>query len=196
MYLYLSKIRVYFSSIRYHVLLSFILFSTSLLLGYLSPGITSFSFLEQFRELFGFTRDFSSIELLLFIFLNNSVKSFFVILLGTIFGFAPLAFITFNGFVIGFISYELTRYGGMMFIIAGFVPHGIVEIPVFILSTAIGFRMGHELVNRVRGEGNIRDEMIRGMHIYFSFILPLLFLAAVIEAFVTPAILSATGVLP
>ena len=179
----------YFHSLRYSFLLSLFLFLISVYAGYSLSERFPVSMLEMLREIFVGTEEWHPFLLMVFIFLNNSLKCFLVILLGFIFGIVPLLFVAINGFIVGLITFEVEKLIGLPFALAATLPHGVIEIPMVLLSSAIGIRIGYETVNKMRGKGSIKRELRRGIKFFALRILPLLLLAAIIEAFVTPLII-------
>jgi stage II sporulation protein M len=124
-------------------------------------------------------------RLFLFILINNTVKAFLVLILGLLFGVAPLFAVTSNGYVLGvaylYASAEL-GYGGALL---SLVPHGIFEIPAIILSSAYGLWLGMAVIDRIR-QGRRTDLGARVRHaviMYFKVILPLFVIAAFIETY-------------
>lgn len=180
----------YIYELRYFFLLTICLFFATLGLGYVLGEVLSSSVLEVLRQIFGGVGEVNPVWLMLFIFLNNSVKSFFAILLGVLFAIVPLSFVALNGFVLGVIVYEMVRLKGVLYAFVLLAPHGVIEIPVILFSSAIGARLGYELIKRIKGEGNVGDELNIGVRFFIRYILPLLLVAAIIEAFVTPLIAS------
>ena len=75
------------------------------------------------------------------------------------------------------------------FLAAFILPHGIFEIPAIILSTAVLLKLGAGLVASNKGK-SIGEAMLSSLadwaKIMLGVIIPLLFLAAAMEAFVTP----------
>ena len=178
--------KAYFHSIRYSFPLSICLFLISLCTGYSLSEQFPVGMLEMIREIFvGIEEWHSGLWLMILIFLNNSVKSLLVILFGFILGIVPLLFVAINGFIVGL----GVKLSGLPFALAATLPHGIIEIPMVLLSSAIGIRIGYEAVNKMRGEGSIERELRRGIKFFALRVLPLLLLAAIIEAFVTPLII-------
>jgi stage II sporulation protein M len=134
--------------------------------------------LEPFRTL-------TASRLFLFILVNNTVKAFLVMILGLLFGIAPLFAVTSNGYVLGvaylYASAEM-GYGGALL---SLVPHGIFEIPAIILSSAYGLWLGMAVVDRLR-QGKRTDLGARIRHavtMYFKIILPLFVIAAFVETY-------------
>jgi len=130
--------------------------------------------------------------LMVFIFSNNAFKSFMVIPLGVFLTLPPIIFIVFNGFVVGLMAYEaVKRLGelGFIYFAAAILPHGVFELPAVFLSAALGIRVGLAVIARFRGENGVFLAWRDGLKTYFSRVLPILFIAAIIEAFITPKIL-------
>lgn len=152
--------------------------------------------LDEVSELFDIIKDLSPIGIMLFIFFNNAIKSLIILMLGIGFGILPLLFIAYNGYIIGVVVYIVSGEYGFMYVLSAILPHGIIELPMVFISAAIGLKMGYLLFSSIKGQPvDIKTEFSRGMRFYFYRIMPLLFVAAVIETFVTPFVVAAvTGV--
>lgn len=140
--------------------------------------------------------EISPIEFFAFIFVNNSVKSLLIIPLGIIFAIPTFIFIFFNGFLIGVLGYSIgqTDQIGFATFFIGIMPHGIIELTAVFWSSALSLRVGWTVINKLRGKyADIKKEIVVSMRIFARKILPLLFLAALIEAFITPTIMNITG---
>lgn len=125
------------------------------------------------------------------IFLNNAFLSLLFLVLGLALGILPVLFIAFNGYVVGVIVYLIAQERGMFFILLGLLPHGILELPMVFLSAGIGLRLGYQVFSALIGKPTqIKSEFKEGLTFYFRWILPLLLVAAIIETFITPVILS------
>jgi stage II sporulation protein M len=107
--------------------------------------------------------------------------------LGIVGSFPPLFFTVLNGFFLGSFSYSVSMEQGIAFTLTALIPHGIIEVPTILLSSAAGMTLGYALINRLRGrEGNLRVEIAKAFRLFTSKIVPLLILAAVIEVTLTP----------
>jgi stage II sporulation protein M len=127
--------------------------------------------------------------LFLFIFVNNAGKAFFVILLGIIAGLPALLFIYINGLIIGLVLSFAVSAQGWQTALAATLPHGILEIPLIILAVALSMLVGWESIRRLfRRTSRVKDRLLFGIRAYAIIILPGLFLAALIETFITPLI--------
>jgi len=131
-----------------------------------------------------------SIVLALLIFINNAIKALGLIFLGILLGLPPLLFIGLNGFIVGGLGSALASSKGWTYVMAGFVPHGVIEIPVILLATALGLTVGMESLKwLVRRESRIKLQLSDSLKVYVRWILPGLAVAAIIEVFVTPLLI-------
>lgn len=188
-----TSFRVYIGELKPYIITSTSLFVLSMIAGYVAYGLIpefsagSLSGLEELAEML---QNLSAIEIMMFIFFNNAVKMLASVLLGPIFGIVPVAFVLLNGFVLGVFVHLVIVENGALFIIAGLAPHGIIEIPMLLISSAIGLKLGYEVFLIVIGKpANLKDEFMKGMQLFLFVLLPLIFIAALIETFITPLVI-------
>jgi stage II sporulation protein M len=125
----------------------------------------------------------------LFIFLNNAVKAFAVIALGTFFGIIPIFFIGINGLLIGLVSSVIMEKHGVGYLFAGTIPHGILEIPAFLMAASYGLVLGKKYYQKLKYGEPFKPHFLRAGGKMIRYILPLLAGASFIETFITMAIL-------
>lgn len=115
-------------------------------------------------------------ELFLLIFVLNSVSLFFNLVSG--FGIVlPIIFAILIGMNVGIIGY---KEGGIKaLLLMFFAPHALFELPAAWLSIALGIRLGLEMIAVNCGIKLIFSKIL---FIYLYVILPLLFLAALVES--------------
>lgn len=177
----------------YFLIITFVFFG-ALVVGYTSaanfPDMAN-TLMEGFSSRFAPLLAMSPIFIVLGIFLNNAFVSLLFLVLGLALGVLPVMFIAFNGYIVGVISNVVAQEKGPLFIFLALLPHGIVELPMVFLSAGIGLRLGHQVFSTLIGrDTEIKKEFKEGLRFYFHWILPLLFLAAIVETFITPLILS------
>lgn len=208
----------YLFSIKNYILIVTGLFIISLILGFLESAAnpeTSGDFIEAFKDL---AERIKAIEppllqlivLFLIIFLNNALKSLAVIILGAGFGIIPLFFVAINGQAIGTVVYIFTEEKGVPYVLAALLPHGIIEIPVILISAGIGVKIGYRAYLSLKEGGadfeqglpfaiwfylkkikmDLTPELKQGTGFYLRWLLPMLFLAAMVESSVTPLIIN------
>ncbi len=132
-----------------------------------------------------------------FIFANN-VRATLFVFLGGIVSFSVLGVLVFLlniglvGGVLGIV--KLMGYSPTLLFVGGLLPHGMFEIPALMLACAIVLRIGAVLVTPQLGKsmGQIALELLADWaKIFIGLVIPLLAVAAVIEAYITPMILAA-----
>lgn len=128
--------------------------------------------------------------LFLAIFFNNAIKSFFVIVLGTFFGIVPIYFTYVNGTILGIVFAYAGMHSKLPVAFAGILPHGVFELPALIISIAYGLWLGAAFLRRLRYKESFWPPFRSALQAYYRIVLPLLLIAALIEAFITPQILN------
>jgi stage II sporulation protein M len=127
--------------------------------------------------------------LFVWLFLNNLQACLLLFLGGATFGVLSLFILSMNGLIIGSIIELIREQQGPVFVLAAILPHGIFEIPSFILSGALGVLLAKSLYDEWTGTG---DAAVAAAHYglkFVMYVLPLVLLAAFVEAFITPQII-------
>lgn len=132
-----------------------------------------------------------------YIFVNNLRATFLVFLAG-LFSFSVLGMLVYLlnvGLIGGVLGiFKIIGFSPALLFAAGLLPHGIFEIPALMLATAVVLRMGAVLVTPQIGKSMgqiVLEQLADWLKIFLGVVVPLLALAALIEAYVTPSILSA-----
>ncbi len=99
-----------------------------------------------------------------------------LIILGLLMCGFPMFSAFINGGLLGWFAQE----EGLVVFLA-LSPHGIFEIPAFLFSASIGLRLGREVLKR-KGERHLKEVLGDGLRVFLLLILPLLFVAALIES--------------
>ena len=132
-------------------------------------------------------RNASPVTLTAIIFINNALKALLAFLFGIAFALPTLLFITVNGYLIGSLTSTMGAEMGMTNVILSLLPHGIIEIPAFLFTCALGISLGLESFRSLLfHQGNVKGQVLFGLKLYFRILLPAFLLAAVIEVFVSP----------
>ncbi len=105
---------------------------------------------------------------------------------------------------IGFVSSALADQGGswltlgadspLQFILAYVFPHGIIELPAFILSAAIGLRIGAALLAPPKGFSagqNVLWALANFTKIWLFVLLPMILAGSLVEGLLTPLVIAA-----
>ncbi|WP_054956030.1 stage II sporulation protein M [Paenibacillus dakarensis] len=187
------------AAIRVPLILSTVLFALGIMIGWVGSGPLQAILIDEIQGLRDISEslrmsDNPELSFFVFIFLNNSIKSIFVLFSGILFGIIPFVFLAINGMVIGFMLNVVKMNGGDLgeMIFKGLLPHGIIEIPVILIACAYGLALGglvykSILPREVRGSG-LRErwqELWRKSRTASLWIVVLLLVAAVIESTIT-----------
>ncbi len=105
---------------------------------------------------------------------------------------------------VGFVAAGLTARGGswlalgadspLQFLLGYVVPHGVVELPAFILSAALGLRLGAALLAQPQGftaAQNLLWAAAQLVKTWLLVLLPLVTLGALIEGLISPLVIRA-----
>ncbi len=141
------------------------------------------------EELFGEILDDSPAMISLKLFLNNLEACIFLFLGGASAGLLTVAILSVNGVIIGVVMELVRQEQGLLFVAASLIPHGIFEIPAFITASALGLMLGQALLLELRGGGDAARRASELGSAFLRIVIPLLAIAAVVEAFITPAII-------
>ncbi|MCK5085052.1 MAG: stage II sporulation protein M, partial [Candidatus Pacebacteria bacterium] len=146
--------------------------------------------IKEIKSMFIFEEEPTSLQLFFFIFENNVSKLLLLLPLGIFAGLLPLFSVFTNGFILGIFAQIVSSDLSWTFFFLGIMPHGIIEIPVLIMASAIGIRIGKVAVFRLFSKKeSLISELSKALKFFVLILIPLIFIAALIEAFVTTALL-------
>jgi stage II sporulation protein M len=119
------------------------------------------------------------------ILLNNSAKSFAVLLSGILFGIVPLLAVATNGYILGVAYLFASGEVGYVKAAKTVLPHGVLEIPAIILAAGYGLWLGVTFAKRIRRRdmAGFGDQVIHAIRMFFMIAFPLFILAALGETF-------------
>ena len=189
----IAEIKEYLHNIRFYILLSSLIFASGAVMGYFFardfPEETQ-KIVAELEKNFASGEGMTHFQIFLFILENNITKLLLMLFLGIFAGAIPLFASFANGMVLGIFGYLVSESLSWKFFLVGILPHGIIEIPILILATAIGMRIGKVALWRIfGGKVEIKKELAKALKFYIIILVPLLILAAAVEAFITSAML-------
>ncbi|HLM84466.1 MAG TPA: stage II sporulation protein M [Candidatus Bathyarchaeia archaeon] len=177
-----------------YIFIIYIIFILALANGYLmaiAHPDQSRQSIDQLFSGFGFAHDISTFQLFVYIFLNNSVKAFLVVLFGFFFGIVPIFFVFSNANVIGLVLAVFGAREGFLKVVLSLLPHGILEIPAILMASGYGLWLGVRFFRKLRYGEPFGEAFRFAMRKYFTVVFPLLLLAAFIEAYITTFLMRA-----
>lgn len=116
-------------------------------LGYTQSGQFQFLLDSQIKQLTDLVNSIGGKEhyqwrLLFFILMNNVMVSVFMVYSGIMLGIIPLYSLLSNGLVMGYLAHQNVPEMGWGSFFLAILPHGIIELPAFILACAFGMKFG------------------------------------------------------
>lgn len=189
----LNFVKSYLPSLYRHLLTSILIFIFGIIGGYyfleIFPGEAE-KILSLLEETYKPILEMPFFAQILFIFLKNGLVSFLMIIFGIFFGIFPIIVLVSNGQILGLVlGWLLPRYD-VSYVLLGLLPHGVIEIPCFLISAAIGLRIGKTLIRKIfRKKVSLREELNSGLSFFLRIILLFLFIAAVVEILVSSELL-------
>lgn len=170
----------YLKESRKFIYTAIILFFVFAFIGFIFPTPDSILqiIFDTIKEILAKTEGLSPVGLFAFIFMNNLEVSLIGMIAGIIFGIFPLMTAVANGYFLGFVGkYSVSQEGILS--LWKILPHGIFELPAIFISLGLGLRLGIFLFNKK--EKSFRENVIDSLRAFFFIVVPLLFIAAIIE---------------
>ncbi len=112
--------------------------------------------------------------------------------LSPIFCLMPILALTVNGWLLAFIPAAVIQEESLGFVLAGLLPHGIFELPAFILGEAAALSFGAMAILALfkKERRNLLLPSLKQNLKYLMVALVLLVPAAIIEIYITPLLLT------
>jgi len=171
------------------------LFGAGFILGLVVPAsITSLlsEDIVALEELANLLATLPQFAVLVIIFITNASTLLVSFILSPIFCLWPILVLTLNGWLLAFVSTTVAQEESFGFVLAGVLPHGVFELPAFILGQAAALSFGTTVIlalfKKERRElilPNLKQNL-RYLLIALALLLP----AAIIETYVTPLLLT------
>ena len=147
--------------------------------------------LKMFENKFGADPDLDH-RLASQIFQQNATASAMALVGGLLLGIGPFLVVVVNGFLIGFVVSSVMALSGadlwtnMLFLVMGLVPHGIFELPAFLLAAAVGLRWGVGYLYADKGQKwQAFKQASKAVIYWIPVIIVMLLIAAWVEVFVS-----------
>ncbi|HII99765.1 MAG TPA: stage II sporulation protein M [Methanoregula sp.] len=175
------------------IIITLLLFFSCLTVGWVgsaqNPQIGQ-DLLELFeKEVAGQMDGNNPYDLAVKLFFNNLEACILLFLGGASFGILTIFIMSLNGIVIGAIMEIISKDHSALFVAAALIPHGIFEIPAFILAGALGILLAQSLIAEWYGSGDTAVAAHAYARLFLATVLPLVLTAALVEAFITPLVI-------
>lgn len=130
----------------------------------------------------------NNFQLFLNIFINNSLIALIVFLSGFILSLLGILIVFSNVFVVWIIFAFSIEKVWLWASLLAILPHWIVEISAILFSLALSFKISYLVIKKIWNwkKYKIWTEIKNSFIFFWTFVLPLLLIAAFIETFITP----------
>lgn len=161
-----------------YILFSIYLFIFAVMFGvfYNAPQDIAQKLLDYLQQIVAQFEGLNLPQTILYIFWNNLSVCMITIFSGILLCIFPFVLALSNGFILGFVIKHAVNLNGLA-VVWRLFPHGIFELPAIIISLALGFRLGVEIFTKREIKNNLKEIFM----IIALIIIPLLFIAAIIE---------------
>ncbi|GAX88405.1 stage II sporulation protein M [Effusibacillus lacus] len=151
-------------------------------------------FLQHIEKIADKAKNGGSMNLSWLLLKNNVIASLVLLIGGFFLSIFTIYGLVMNGLVVGYALVLMGKTAQVpiwALVAFGILPHGLLEIPAFLLSGAMGIKLGYMWLRPLPGRSRWRSVLytIRESLYVLPVILALLLTAAVIEGFVTPILL-------
>ena len=177
------------------ILIAIALFVIGLVLGLIpQPGIADLMAedLAALEELAGLLATLPQFAVFVLIFFKNVLAMVLGFVLSPILCLVPVLTLAVNGWLLAFVSSLVIQEKSIGFVLAGLLPHGIFEIPALIIGQAAALSFGVMAIVALfrRDKRPLLLPNIKQNLKYLLLALALLLPAAIIEAYLTPLLIS------
>jgi len=171
------------------------LFGIGFLSGLFAPASMVNLFSEELtalEELAGFLAPLPQPIVFVVIFITNVSTLLTSFIFSPILCLWPIVVLTLNGWLIAFVSAIIVQEKSLGFLLAGLLPHGIFELPALIIAEAAAFSFGTAVMLALfkKERRSLLLPNLKRNSIYLLIAFALLLLAAIIETFITPLLLT------
>ncbi len=153
------------------------------IIGFFSDDLASLAEIGSAFEAFTAT-------LAVFIFFKNALALLFSFIFSPILCLVPIFSLLLNSTLISLVLIIVAEEESVGYVLAGLLPHGIIEIPAFIIGQAAALHFGFMCIITLfsKDKSNLLPAFKKDLK-YLVFALILLVPATIIETFVTPLFL-------
>lgn len=172
-------------------LVSAILFFSGVIAGFIAPVSFDVESIAPLGEIVDDLGTLSSPVVFTIILANNLIAISFAFFLSPLFCLVPIFSLAVNGLLIGIVGSVVIEQESFLYLAAGILPHGIIEIPALLIALSAALNFGFTTIKglfKKETRGMIFPAFITNIK-YLALAGVLLVPAAFIETFVTPVFL-------
>lgn len=175
---------------RWWIVIAIALFGAGIALGLTDPlniGSLLSDELASLGELGRILTPFT-FTMFIFIFIKNAVALLFSFAFSPILAIVPVATLVLNGWILGLVSTTVMEQESLGFVLAGLLPHGVIELAALFIGEAAALSFGIMAVIALfkkEKRGRLLPSLRQNLR-YLAIALLLMLPAAAIETYLTP----------
>lgn len=181
-------------SYKWWVFIAIFLFGIGMVLGLATPAdmtpllAEDIAALEELAELLA---SLPQSSILVIIFIKNVSAVLISFVFSPILCLTPVMALTVNGWILGLVATSVMQEKSLGYLLAGLLPHGIFELPAFIMGEAAALNFGTAVILALfsKEKRKLLLPNLRHNLRYLAVALALFLPAAIIETYVTPLFL-------
>ncbi len=152
------------------------------------------AYVAEIQDRLSFINNITSLQLALFLFVNNGIKTFIFAITGVLFAFPTVLFLVINGAVLGFVAAVMYPVLGASGLFSSLFFHGIFELSAVFIASGIGIFLGVEVtrevglriiskdaVSVIKKSTVYKKHFLPAVYTVLVVAIPLLVIAAIIE---------------
>lgn len=177
---------------RIWIIISACCFITGIIVGIINPVNISLTqeYLASLEKLSEILSPYT-FTMFLFIFLKNVSAILISFVFSPFLCLPPLFALIVNGWILGYVSGFSVQQNSLGYLLAGILPHGILEIPAFIIAEACALYFGANVLLGIfkKEHGRQIIDSLKLSARYLAIACIILIPAAIIETYLTPTLL-------
>jgi stage II sporulation protein M len=175
---------------RWWIIIAVALFAVGLAFGLADPGNIASLLSDELislEELGGILTPFT-FTMFIFIFLKNVVALLFSFIFSPILALIPAVTLILNGWILGLVSTMVMDQQSLGYVLAGILPHGVIELPALFIGEAAALSFGIMAVTALfkKEKRGLFLPSLRQNLRYLALAVGLMLPAAAIETYLTP----------
>jgi len=179
---------------RRWIIIAILLFGIGIVFGLATPDSIANLFskeLTALEEFSGMLAPFK-VSTVIFIFIKNALALLVSFAFSPIFCLVPILTLSVNGWLLALVSSMIVEEKSLGFVLAGLLPHGIIELPALVIGEAAALSFGAMAIVALfrKEKGNLLPASLKQNLKYLSIALALLLPAAIIETYITPLLVT------
>jgi len=181
-------------SYKWWIFVAILLFGIGIIFGLATPASITGLLSEELTALEEFSGMLAPFTLstVIFIFLKNAVVLLFSFAFSPVFCLVPILTLAVNGWLVALVSTIIVEEESLGFVLAGLLPHGVIELPALFIGEAAALSFGAMAIVALfkKERRNLLSSSLRQNLKYLMIALALFLPAAIIETYITPLLIT------